>query len=164
MGRAHAGACRWILGLLASLQVGAAVGQTPADIQVLDPTVADATASEVTSGSLDSHFTSSSFREQASRGEAFWLRIESHDRLTNVIPVLIVHAGTLHKIRVYAAGAGTGPSLISVAHAPDFAGARDNAYLLPGGNGSVYVRVEPPGPGHGAPRFFVSTMDRFLAD
>jgi two-component system, sensor histidine kinase LadS len=163
MGRARPRAFRWILGLFGSLLLGAAVGQTPADIQVLDPTVADATASEVTSGSLDSHFTSSSFRELASRGDTFWLRIASQDRLTNVIPVLVVHAGALHKIRVYAAGAGTGPSLISAAHAPDFAGARDNAYLLPGGDGPVYVRVEPPGPGHGIPRFSISTMDRFLA-
>ena len=137
-----------------------AVAATP-DIQALDGTVADATASEVTSGSLDSHFIHASFRESASRGETFWLRIQSDSPLdTNVIPVLVVHSGMLHKFQVYTPGSGR--PLPAAAHIPDFGGARDIAFVLPAGVGPVYVRVEPPGAGYGIPRFSTSTLAKFL--
>jgi diguanylate cyclase (GGDEF)-like protein len=161
----RAGAFRWTLGLLnCFLLTGAAAALAP-DIQLLDPTVADATASEVTSGSLDSHFTSSGFQESASRGDPFWLRIESRaPQDEKAIPVLVAHAGTLHRIRVYAAGADAERPLISAAHAPEFAGARETAFIFPTGSRTVYVHVEAPGAGYGIPRFFTSTLDKFLKE
>ncbi len=171
----HSGAFQCILQLLACLLLLAAAanagaraaGATIADVpevQVLDPTVTDATASEVTSGSLDSQFRSVSFQPSASRGDVFWLRIRSPKPLnTDVIPVLVVHAGMLHKIQVYAPGTGSGPALLPAAHAPEFAGARDTAFILPRpGDGTVYVRVQPSASGHGVPRFSLSTLDKFL--
>lgn len=173
------GAFRCILGLIAFVLFTAAAAagvdsaSAPAantavagalDVEALDPTVTDATASEVASGSLDSQFRSTSFQESASRGDIFWLRIRSRKPLhTDVIPVLVVHAGLLHKIQVYAPGAG--PALLPAAHAPEFAGARDTAFILPHpGDGTIYVRVQPPAPSHGVPRFSVSTLDKFLAE
>jgi two-component system, sensor histidine kinase LadS len=159
-------AFRRILGFLFAcfLLTGAAAASAP-EIQVLDPTVADATASEVTTGARDALFKPSSYRELASRGDAFWLRIRSKEpRDANVIPVLVVHAGMFHKIRVYAAAAGSDPPLISAAHAAEFAGARDTAYILPAADSTVYVHVEPPGPGYGTQRFSTSTLARFLEE
>jgi diguanylate cyclase (GGDEF)-like protein len=142
--------------------IGATRAATP-EIQALDATVADATASEVTSGSLDSRFTQPSFREPAARGEIFWLRIQSDSRLhSDVIPVLVVHSGMLHKFQVYPAGSSR--PLPQAAHIPEFGGARDIAFVLPAGYGTVYVRVEPPGAGYGVPRFWISTLPKFLGE
>jgi diguanylate cyclase (GGDEF)-like protein len=163
---ARAAAFRCILNLvtcfvLAGIGASHAARAATPDIQTLDGTVADATVSEVTSGSLDSHFTHASFRESASRGEIFWLRIQSDSPLnTTVIPVLVVHSGMLHKFQVYPAGSGR--TLPPAAHIPEFAGARDTAFVLPEGVGTVYVRVEPPGAGYGIPRFSTSTLSKFL--
>jgi len=162
---ARAAAFRCIFTCCVLAGIGAAHA-TPAPtpiIQTLDPTVADATASEVTSGSLDSRFTTASFRESASRGEIFWLRIRSDGSPdTNVIPVLVVHSGMLHQIQVYPAGSDH--PLPAAAHIPEFGGARDVAYVLPTGQRTVYVRVEPPGAGFGTPRFFISTLSKFLVE
>src|ERR1700761_4065601 len=129
---------RWILGLLACLPL---VGTTLAaelalpapEIRALDLSVADATASEVTSGKLDSHFTSVQFDGPLSRGEIVWLRIQTPVAIpgSGTIPVLIVHAGMLHKVQVYAASTTLGARLPVAAHAPEFAGARDTAFILP---------------------------------
>jgi diguanylate cyclase (GGDEF)-like protein len=133
------------------------------EIQALDATVADATTSEVTSGSLDSRFTQPSFQESASRGETFWLRIQSDNPLnTNDIPVLVVHSGMLHKFQVYTPGSGR--PLPTAAHIPGFGGARDLAFVLPASEGTVYVRVEPPGAGYRIPRFSISTLAKFLGE
>ena len=162
----RAAAFRCILNLVTCFVLaGAAHGARAAtpEIQALDATVADATASEVTSGSLDSHFTQPSFRESAVRGEIFWLRIQSDSRLnSNAIPVLVAHSGMLHKFQVYAAGSSR--PLPPATHIPEFGGARDTAFLLPAGYGTVYVRVEPPGPGYGVPRFWISTLPKFLGE
>jgi diguanylate cyclase (GGDEF)-like protein len=165
MGHLRIGALCWILCLLTCYPGGAvaAISDIRADIRVLDSTVADATASEVISGSLDSQFRSGGLREATVRGEPFWLRIQSQDLPdANVIPVLVVHAGVLHRIRVYAAPMVSERPLLAAAHAPEFAGARDAAYILPSANSTVYVHVEPPVPGRGMPRFSTSTLDRFL--
>jgi diguanylate cyclase (GGDEF)-like protein len=165
---ARAAAFRCILNLvtcfvLAGIGASHAARAATPDIQALDGTVADATASEITSGSLDSHFTHASFRESASRGQTFWLRIHSDSPLnTTVIPVLVVHSGMLHKFQVYAAGSGR--PLPPAAHIPEFGGARDVAFVLPAGAGTVYVRVEPPGAGYGIPRFSTSTLAKFLGE
>jgi diguanylate cyclase (GGDEF)-like protein len=143
------------------------------DVQALDSSVSDATISEVTDGSLDTKFTGASFKEPVSRGDAFWLRLSSHEDFSNrVIPVLIVHAGMLHQVQVYAAG--TGNPLPPAGRIPEFAGARDTAFLLPAaqgaaagtgaGSGTVYVRIAPPGAGFGVPRFSISTLDEFVAE
>ena len=178
---ARAAAFQCILGLitccvwLGAGQVAAAV-PTQADIQVhgqahhglphvqsLDSTVPDATISEVTSGSLDSRFTDSSFKPPVTRGEVVWLRIGSQEVFSKpVIPVLVVHAGMSHQIQVYTAG--TSAPLPPAARIPEFAGARDTAFLLPAGSGTVYVRIAPPGAGYGVPRFTVSTLDEFLSE
>ncbi|MFL6606388.1 MAG: diguanylate cyclase [Steroidobacteraceae bacterium] len=163
---------RCILNLVTCCMLaGTAAAATPG-IQTLDETVADATTSEITSGSLDSHFTQASFREPAARGEVFWLRIRSDtlasparepdmgERNTNDIPVLVVHSGMLHKFQVYAAGSGH--PLPIAAHIPEFGGARDLAFVLPAGQSTMYVRVEPPAAGYGVPRFSTSTLANFL--
>jgi diguanylate cyclase (GGDEF)-like protein len=190
----RAAAFRCILNLVSCFMLaGTAAAATP-EIQTLDGTVADATASEVTSGSLDSHFTQASFRESAARGEIFWLRIQSDalarqaretnrgeasmgepgtgqpkmgqpnmgEPNTNDIPVLVVHSGMLHKFQVYPAGSGR--PVPTAAHIPEFGGARDLAFVLPAGHGTVYVRVEPPGAGYGIPRFWISTLSKFLGE
>jgi diguanylate cyclase (GGDEF)-like protein len=170
---ARAAAFRCILNLVTCwLLVGAAAAAAP-EIQALDATVTDATVSEVTSGSLDSHFVQPSFRESAARGEIFWLRIrrdvsddksldESIDKSIDntTIPVLLSHAGMLHKFQVYTPGSGH--PLPAAAHIAGFGGSRDVAFLLPAGEGTVYVRVEPPGAGYGIPRFSISTLPKFL--
>jgi diguanylate cyclase (GGDEF)-like protein len=161
--RRHIAAFLCILALIAgSVFALPATGATP-EIQVLE-SVADATASEVTSGSLDSHFNDSSFREHAVRGEFFWLKIRTDQPPdTKAIPVLVVHMGMLHKIQVYPAGDGSGGPLPEAARIPEFAGARDTAFVLPSGNSTVYVHVQPPGAKYGTPRFFTSTLQQFLA-
>jgi diguanylate cyclase (GGDEF)-like protein len=82
----------------------------------------------------------------------------------------------LHKVQVYAAG--TGNPLPPAGHIPEFAGARDTAFLLPAGrdtaagsgsgsgatSGTVYVRISPPAAGYGVPRFAISTLDEFLSE
>src|SRR5512140_3360723 len=144
-----------------SALAGTAAAAAP-EIRTLDSTVTDATVAEVTSGSLDSRFTNPSFREAAARGETFWLRIKNEGPLRNdVIPILVAHAGMLHRIRAFSAGSVAIPP---AAHIPEFAGARDIAFVLPNGDGTIYVRVEPPGAGYGIPRFSVSTLDRFLSE
>ena len=148
-------AFQWILGLVACC-VGFSVGAATPEIRALDPVVTDATISEITSGSLDSRFTGASFKEQASRGDVMWLRVASDESVrADAIPVVVVHAGMLHGIQVYAAG-GTGKPLPPAAKIPEFAGARDTAFLLPAG--AVYVRIAPPGAGYGVPRFAISTL------
>jgi diguanylate cyclase (GGDEF)-like protein len=152
-----------IVPIQADIQVHSQTHHGRPHVQALDSTVSDATISEVTSGSLDSRFTDSSFKEAATRGEVVWLRIGSQEVFSNpVIPVLIVHAGMLHQIQVYTAGRGT--PLPPAARIPAFAGARDTAFLLPAGPGTVYVRIAPPGAGYGLPRFAISTLDEFLSE
>jgi diguanylate cyclase (GGDEF)-like protein len=160
---ARAAAFRCILNLVAyCVLAGTAEAATP-EIQALDATVTDATISEVTSGSLDSRFTQPSFQESASRGETFWLRIQSDNSLnTNDIPVLVVRSGMLHKFQVFTRGSVR--PLPTAAHIPGFAGARDLAFVLPASDGTLYVRVEPPGAGHGIPRFSISTLSQFLGE
>ena len=76
-------------------------------IPALDPSITDATISEVTSGSLDAKFTASNPREQASRGEVMWLRVGSHQAFgEDAIPAILVHAGMVLRIEVYAGSAG----------------------------------------------------------
>jgi len=159
---ARAATFQCVLALLASLVLsGRALGISP-EIQVLEATP-DATASEVASGSLDSRFTGTSFREHASRGDYFWLKIHSSAPLnTNLIPVLVVHAGMLHRMQVYAAGSNGDRPLPIAAHAAEFAGARDTAFVLPAESGTVYVHVEPPGANYGIPRISLSDLQEFL--
>jgi diguanylate cyclase (GGDEF)-like protein len=147
----------------ADIQVHGQAHHGQPHVQALDSTVPDATISEVTSGSLDSRFTDSSFKESVTRGEVVWLRIGSQEVFSNpVIPVLVVHAGMSHQIQVYTAG--TSAPLPPAARIPEFAGARDTAFLLPAGSGTVYVRIAPPGAGYGVPRFAISTLDEFLSE
>lgn len=159
----YAAAPQHILRLITCLAlVGRAVGSTP-EIQALD--TADATASEVVSGSLDAHFTASSFKGPASRGEPFWLRIRSDQPLSSDgIPVLIAHTGMLYRIQAYPVAGNSGKPLTPAARIPEFAGARDTAFVLPAGNGALYVRVQPPGAGSRIPRFSISTLDEFLGE
>jgi len=159
----RAAAFRCILSLVTCLALAGQADAATPEIQLLDTTIADATASEVSSGSLDSRFTRSSFQEAASRGETFWLRIQSDGPLNNpVMPILVVHSGMLHKFQVYTAGSGE--PVPAAAHIPEFGGARDLAFLMPAGYGAVYVRVEPPGAGYGIPRFSTSTLATFLGE
>jgi hypothetical protein len=163
---ASAAAFQCILGLITCFVgagTAAAVVVDPFSIQALDSTVSDATISEVTSGSLDSRFTNSGFKDSASRGEVFWVRI--HGQSGNpALPVLVVHSGRLHTMQVYAAGTGIAQPLPPAARIPDFAGTRDTAFLLPAGRSTVYVRIAPPGAGYGMPRFAISTLDAFLSE
>jgi diguanylate cyclase (GGDEF)-like protein len=137
-------------------------GLAPDDIRALDPSITDATISEVTSGSLDAKFTASNPREQASRGEVMWLRVASHAEFgAGAIPAILVHAGMLHQVEVYAASSGK--PLPAAAKIPEFAGAQDTSFILPGEpSQAVYVRIVPPGAGYGVPRFAVSTLDEIL--
>jgi diguanylate cyclase (GGDEF)-like protein len=129
-------------------------------IQTLDAKVSDATISEVTGGSLDSRFTDGGFKELISQGQVIWLRVRAPDvTARNSIPVLIVHAGMFHEIGAYATGKGATQPLPPAAHIPEFAGARDTAFLLPESSRTVYVRIAPPGAGYGIPRL---TLAGFL--
>ena len=170
---ARAAAFQCILGLIACCAVAGTAraamfhqeGQAEARIQTLDSTVTDATISEVTSGSLDSRFTDSSFKEPIVRGEAIWLRMPIAQTTRNrVNPVLIVRAGMFHKIQVYTVATGAVQPLPPAARIPEFAGARDTAFLLPAGSGVVYVRIAPPGAGYGVPRLALATLGEFLAE
>jgi diguanylate cyclase (GGDEF)-like protein len=153
-------ALQCFLGLITCFAFAGSPAIAAPEIQVLDPSVADATVSEVSGGSLDSRFIEGSFRESASRGEVIWLRVHSTPTAaTNVIPVLIVHAGRLHEVQAFEAGAGR--SLPPAARIPEFAGARDTAFVLPA-TGTLYVRIGPPGAGYGIPRLSVSTLEQFL--
>jgi diguanylate cyclase (GGDEF)-like protein len=128
-GMTRAAAIRYILGFIL-LCVGISAGAATPAIQALDPSVTDATISEVTGGSLDGKFTSASRKEQASRGDVIWLRVAGAEASgAGGDPVIVVHAGLLHRIQVYA-----GHSEQPIAPAwriPEFAGARDTAFLLP---------------------------------
>jgi two-component system, sensor histidine kinase LadS len=150
------------LALLAGIVfTGKAAGATP-QIQVLE-SVSDATTSEVTSGALDPRFTGASFRERAARGEFIWLKIQSDKPLNpDVIPILVVHAGMLHKVQVYAGDRNEVRPLPVAASTPEFAGARDTAFVLPPGLGTVYVHVQPPGARYATPRFGYSNLQQFL--
>jgi two-component system, sensor histidine kinase LadS len=163
---ARAAAFQCILGLITCFVgagTAAAVVVDPFSIQALDSSVADATIAEVTSGSLDSRFTNSSFKDSASRGEVFWVRV--HGQSGNpTLPVLVVHSGRLRNIQVYEAGTGIAQPLPPAAQIPAFAGARDTAFLLPAGRSTVYVRIAPPGAGYGVPRFAISTLNAFLSE
>jgi diguanylate cyclase (GGDEF)-like protein len=153
---------------------GSDTANTTVDIRALDDSVpsatsadsavAPATVAQITSGALDSRFTRTSYGESVSRGEPVWLRVLSGPtRRQNVIPVLVVYAGMRHKINVYAPGTANAP-LPQAARIPEFAGARNIAFVLPSGTGPVYVRIQPPGPGFRLPRVSVSTLDRVLAE
>src|SRR4051812_27558560 len=193
-----AAAFQYILGLIilcVGFSAGAVTpegsGRTPAiqglTIQALDPSITDATISEVTSGSLDAKFNAPNPREQASRGEVIWLRVASPQALgAGAIPAILVHAGMLHQVEVYAASSGK--PLPVAAKIPEFAGARDTAFILPSGSATAaagpptsstaegasldsnaatatsasYVRIVPPGAGYGVPRVTVSTLDEIL--
>lgn len=164
----HAAAIRYILGFII-LCVGFSAGAATPAIQALDPSVADATISEVTSGALDGKFTSPNAKEQASRGEVMWLRVTSPGTSrAGANPIIVVHAGMLHKIHVYAAGSGN--PIAPAAAIPEFAGARDTAFLLPASAArpsttpAAYVRIEPPGAGYGVPRVSTSTLSDFLGE
>jgi len=98
-----AAAIRYILGFII-LCVGLSAGAAIPGIQALDPSVTDATISEVTSGSLDGKFTSPTAKAQASRGEVMWLRVPGPETSgAGANPIIVVHAGMLHQIHVYAA-------------------------------------------------------------
>jgi diguanylate cyclase (GGDEF)-like protein len=156
----RATAFQWILGLIICCAAFSADAATP-EIRVLDSSIADATISEVTSGSLDARFTGTSFKEQVVRGDVLWLRVATHETFRRGdIPVIVAHAGMLHTIQVFAAGSSQ--ALPPAARIPEFAGARDTAFLLPGG--VMYVRIAPPGAGYGVPRFAISTLSEFLSE
>ncbi len=160
---ARAAAVQCILALMTCFVLPGRAAGAPPEIRVLEA-VPDATISEVTSGSLESHFTGTSYREAAAQGESLWLKIQSDlPRDANVIPVLVVHAGMLHRIQVYAAGSQDGGPLPEAARTAEFAGARDTAFLLPASHGAVYVHIEPPGANYGIPRFALSDLRQFLS-
>jgi diguanylate cyclase (GGDEF)-like protein len=142
-------------------QSGTDLANTAPDIRVLDGTVPAAT---IASGSLDTSFTSTKIDAPVSRGGPVWLRVEAQAPLRkNVIPVVVIQAGMLHKISVYARGS-QGETVPVAARVPEFAGGRDSAYILPGGTGPVYLRVQPPGSGYRIPRVTVSTLDKVLME
>jgi diguanylate cyclase (GGDEF)-like protein len=158
----RAAAARYILGFII-LCVGLSAGAATPGIQALDPSVTDATISEVTSGSLDGKFTSPTAKEQASRGEVMWLRVPSPETSgAGTNPIIVVHAGMLHQVQVYAAH--TGQPIPPASKIPEFAGARDTAFLLPTTAGVVYARIAPPGAGYGVPRLSTSTLSDFLGE
>jgi diguanylate cyclase (GGDEF)-like protein len=138
------------------------IGMAADEVRALDPSITDATISEVTSGSLDAKFTTPNPREQASRGEVMWLRVASHEAFgAGDIPAVLVHSGMLHQVEAYAAISGK--SLPPAAKIPEFAGARDTAFLLPGEpSQAVYIRIVPPAAGYGVPRFAVSPLEEIL--
>jgi diguanylate cyclase (GGDEF)-like protein len=160
-----AAAIRYILGFII-LCVGLSAGAATPGIQALDPSVTDATISEVTSGSLDGKFTSPTVKEQVSRGEVMWLRVPSPETSgAGANPIIVVHAGMSHHVHVY--GARTGDPIAPAAAIPEFAGARDTAFLWPTSAlqpSAVYVRIEPPGAGYGVPRLSTSTLSDFLGE
>lgn len=125
---------------------------------------ADAAVADVINGSLDSRFTAIDLKEYAARGDFFWLKVDSDQTARpDAIPVLVVHAGMTHRIHVYVAGSANAKPLPEAAHYPEFAGSRDTAYIVPSGRSTLYVRVEPPGPGHTVPRLMSSDLRSFLS-
>jgi diguanylate cyclase (GGDEF)-like protein len=164
----------YILGFI-FLCVGISADAATPAIQALDPSITDATISEVTSGSLDGKFTSATGKEQASRGDVIWLRVPAADSPgATANPVIVVHAGMLHGVQVYAAR--TGQVIAPVSRIPEFAGARDTAFLLPPATSptavadpattpsALYIRISPPGAGYGTPRVLTSTLNDFLSE
>jgi diguanylate cyclase (GGDEF)-like protein len=142
-------------------QSGTDTANTAPDIRLLDGTVPAAT---IVNGSRDASFTAAKIDEPLSRGAAVWLRVEAQAPLRkNVIPVVVIQAGMLHKISVFARYS-QGESVPVAARIPEFAGGRDSAYILPGGTGPVYLRVQPPGSGYRIPRITVSTLDKVLIE
>src|SRR5581483_5419327 len=106
-----------------------------------------------------------SLRELASRGDPYWVRVSTHAPPNmDVLPVLIIHAGRLHQIRVYPGNRSSTPALVPAARAPEFVGAVDTAYILPSSDSRVYVHIQPPGPRFGTPRMYLSTLEKFLAE
>jgi diguanylate cyclase (GGDEF)-like protein len=159
-GICHAAAIPYVLGLIL-LCVGLSAGATTPAVQALDPSVSDATISEVTSGSLDGKFTFPTAKEQAARGEVMWLRVSGAETSGAVAnPIVIVHAGMLHHVQMYAAHSDQ--PIPPAARIPEFAGARDTAFLLP--TAPVYVRIAPPGAGYGVPRLSTSTLSELLGE
>jgi diguanylate cyclase (GGDEF)-like protein len=145
-------------------QSGGSSANTGLEVRVLDESVPVATIDAVVNGSLDSHFIRKSYSESASRGNPFWLRVEAAPAVRkNVIPVLVIRAGILHKVSVYAPGAAIEP-LPEAARIPGFAGARDIAYILPSGTGPIYAKIQADGSGHRSPRLSVSTLETVLAE
>jgi diguanylate cyclase (GGDEF)-like protein len=128
-GMPHVAAIRYILGFLL-LCVGCSAGAVTPAIQALDPSITDATASEVTSGSLDGKFTSTTAKQQVSRGDVIWLRVPAPE-LSGAAAnsVIVVHAGMSHQVQVYAGPSGQ--PIPPASRIPEFAGARDTAFLLP---------------------------------
>lgn len=159
--RACGAALQCILALACLLLARPAAAASP-EVHALE-TVAVATVSDVISGSLDSRFTKTNLAEYTARGEDFWLKVDSNQSARpGAIPVLVVHAGMTHRIHVYLAGSADGKPLPEAAQYPEFAGSRDTAYIVPPGLVTLYVRVEPPGPGHTVPRVMSSDLRSFI--
>jgi diguanylate cyclase (GGDEF)-like protein len=162
VGRACGAAFQCILALVTCLSLTSPVAAAAPQVRALE-SVADATVSDVINGSLDSRFTAGNLSDHVARGDFFWLKVDTDQPArAETVPVLVVHAGMTHRIHFYLAGSGDGKPLPEAAHYPEFAGTRDTAFVVRPGRSTLYVHVEPPGPGHTVPRVMSSDLRAFL--
>jgi len=147
----------------------ASKGSVPLEVEVLDAALVDPAADVVTAGSLDGHFGVYSARGSHYRTAPLWFRLPP---LTNPggadgpIPVLLARAGMDQSVEVYARRGGERLRLQPATVLPQFGGAQDTAFALPGGLDAgqpLYARVARTGRATTDVHFMTSTLAQTLA-
>jgi diguanylate cyclase (GGDEF)-like protein len=141
---------------------------TRLEAQALDPQLGDPAPAVVAGGSLDGQFTAFTPRGSHLQILPLWLRLppvspEAPGAAT--IPVLIARAGIDQPLTVFARRSGQLLALTPTVILPQFGGAQDSVFALPGGlepNAPFYVHVTRSGPATTDLRFSASTLEQVL--
>jgi diguanylate cyclase (GGDEF)-like protein len=158
----------WLLGLAAFIFPAIVAAAEPAlAVRMLDVATSGATVESVTNGSLDAHFWPMTGHPPNPAPETLWLRVRSAETFNPAgIPVLIARMGWFQRVEVFPAGAAVSKPLSRATEMPEFGGAHDSVFILPGGlkaGQSVYVRVATAGGSKESLRFRAATLDETLA-
>jgi diguanylate cyclase (GGDEF)-like protein len=158
----------WLLGLAAFISPAiVAAAERALDVWMLDVAASGPTVESVTNGSLDAHFGPMTGHAPNPAPETLWLRVRSAETFNPTgIPVLIARMGWFQRVEVFPAGAAVSQPLSRATEMPEFGGAHDSVFILPGAlkaGQSVYVRVATAGGSKESLRFSVATLDETLA-
>jgi two-component system, sensor histidine kinase LadS len=177
---------RWLSGLVLCLPAAVVLSQPAAPdwarvsrleagsgsllpVLVLDPSAGDPPSAAVTGGALDERFGPFAPAGSHLRTAPLWFRLPppaSAPALSDgQIPVLLARAGIDQNVEVFAGRGGVPVPLTPATVVPQFGGAQDTVFLLPGdldANRPLYARVVRTGRATTDLHFMSSTLDHTL--
>jgi diguanylate cyclase (GGDEF)-like protein len=138
-------------------------------VLVLDPSAGDPPSATVTAGTLDERFGPFAAAGSHLLTAPLWFRLPLPARVPaprdGDIPVLLARAGIDQNVEVFARRGGATVPLTPATVVPQFGGAQDSVFIVPGGldtDRPLYVRIVRTGRATTDLHFMSSTLDHTL--